>query len=121
MPIEERWHLVNEDVTLYAPEINRRTTPDEFLETEESQHTIIAFNNVLIGCKEFSDLAIRDDWVQRFPMGKRVELHNPDTGARKAGNIIEVRIGNKPDDHLAAIMIYIERTLAPEYVQDWVI
>lgn len=121
MPIEERWQLVNEDVTLYAPEISRAATPDEFLDTEESHHTIITFNHVLIGCKEFADDAHRDDWISRHPMGKRIELHNPASGAMKAGNIVEVRKGDPPDDLMAAVMIYIERELAPEYVQDWVI
>lgn len=121
MPIEERWQLVNEDVTLYAPEISRAATPDEFLDTEESHHTIITFKNVLIGCKEFDGNEHRDDWISRHPMGKRIELHNTVNGTMKAGNIVEVRKGDPPDDLMAAIMIYIERDLAPENVQDWVI
>ena len=121
MAIQECWHLVQEDVTLYAPEVSRTTTPDEFLETDDFHHTIITFNKVLIGCKQFKNLSIRDEWVKRYPMGKRVELYNPVTGKRKAGNIIEVRVGDEPDHDLAAIMIYIERDLPPENVSDWVI
>ncbi|RJP33635.1 MAG: hypothetical protein C4527_04020 [Candidatus Omnitrophota bacterium] len=121
MPKEERWQLIDEEVTLYAPEISRNPTPDEFLETESMQHTIISFNKVLVGCKEFSDHTTRDEWIRRHPLGKRIELVNPQTGERKAGNIIEVRMGDEPDEHLAAIMIYIERLLPPEHVQDWVI
>lgn len=119
--MQERWELINEDVSLYAPEVSRDTTPDEFLETDERMHTIIRFQNVLVGYKEFTNHAMRDDWLSRHPMGKRVEMVNPETDMRKAGNIIEVRIGTPPDDLIAAIMIYIERILAPEYVQDWVI
>lgn len=117
----ERWHLVNEDVNLYAPEIRRDTSPDEFLETAERSHTIISFNNMLVGCKRFSDIAERDDWVKRHPMGKRIELANEAENIRKAGNIVEVRVGDPPDELYAAIMIYIERILPPEDVQDWVI
>lgn len=121
MAIEERWQLVNEDVTLYAPEISRAATPDEFLDTEDSHHTIITFNNVLIGCKEFENNEHRDDWISRHPMGKRIELHNHVDGSTKAGNIVEVRKGDPPDDLMAAVMIYIERKLEPASVQDWVI
>ncbi len=121
MAEKERWHLVDEDVTLYAPEISRHTTPDEFLETDEHHHTIIRFDHVLVGCKQFDNQEARDTWLENHPMGKRVELSNPESGVRKAGNIIEVRIGDPPDDNLAAMMIYIERVLPPEDVQDWVI
>lgn len=119
--MQERWELFNEDVTLTAPEISRDATPDEFLETDERQHTIISFQNVLVGYKQFSEQSLRDEWVKRHPMGKRVELKNPSSGVRKAGNIIEVRVGNPPDEMIAAMMIYIERILPPENVQDWVI
>ena len=121
MSNEERWQLVHEDVTLFAPEIMRGTTPDEFLTTAEHSHTIIAFKNVLVGSKELPDIPTRDEWIARHPMGKRVELYNPGTRVRKAGNIIEVRAGDPPDELWAAIMIYIERILPPEHVQDWVI
>ena len=121
MPLEEHWRLVDEDVVLYAPEISRDATPDEFLETEEQGHTIIAFHNVLVGCKEFSGPEDRDAWVERHPRGKRVELLNPETGERKAGNIVEVKVGEPPEDRLAAVMIYIERPLPPEDMADWVI
>ncbi|MBI1388588.1 MAG: hypothetical protein GC154_09095 [bacterium] len=117
----ERWNLIDEEVELYAPEISRDATPDEFLETAERQHTIITFNNVLVGCKRFNSRMERDGWVERHPMGKRVELHNPESGMRKAGNIVEVRQGDPPDEMYAAVMIYIERVLPPEDVQDWVI
>jgi hypothetical protein len=119
--IEERWQLINEDVTLYAPEISRHSTPDEFLDEEEQHHAIITFENVLVGCKTFSESASRDEWVANNRRGKRVELINPATGIRKAGNVIEIRIGDPPDDRLAAVMIYIERILPPEDVEDWVI
>lgn len=121
MALAERWQLVNQDVALYAPEISRDTTPDEFLETEERHHTIIKFQNVLVGCKTFSDAAARDEWIGNHPMGKKVELFNSSNGMRKGGNIIEVRIGDPPDDLLAAIMIYLERELPVEHVYDWVI
>ncbi len=121
MATKERWVLINEDVTLYAPEISRDTTPDEFIDDEERRHTIIKFENVLVGCKTFHDHALRDAWVAEHNRGKRIELENPDTSIHKAGNIIEVKIGDPPDDNLAAIMIYIERILPPENVQDWVI
>ena len=116
----EVWHLIDEDVPLYLPEVRRDSTPDEFIETDEDQHTIIRFNNVLVGCKAFQSITERDRWVERHPMGKRVELTN-DNGVRKAGNIVEVRVGDPPDELYAAMMIYIERILAPEYVADWVI
>lgn len=116
----EVWRLVGEEVQLYLPEVRRDATPDEFLETDEGHHTIISFNNVLVGCKSFASLDDRDRWVERHPMGKRVELTNEE-GLRKAGNIIEVRVGDPPDERIAAIMIYIERIIAPENVVDWVI
>jgi hypothetical protein len=50
-----------------------------------------------------------------------VELYNPDSRVRKAGNIIEVQVGEPPDDNMAAVMIYIERILPPEDVVDWII
>jgi len=121
MATKERWILIDEDVTLYAPEISRDTTPDEFIDGEERRHTIIKFENVLVGCKTFSDQVSRDAWIAEHNRGKRVELKNPDMDIRKAGNIIEVKIGDSPDDNLAAIMIYIERILPPDNVQDWVI
>ena len=121
MALQELWHLVEEDVTLYAPELSRDSTPDEFLETSERHRTIIRFNNVLVGCKTFPDPKSRDAWIDKHPMGKRVELVNAETGVHKAGNIIEIRVGDPPDDHLAAMMIYIERIMPPEHVQDWVI
>lgn len=121
MAIEERWQLVGEDVTLYAPEVSRNSTPDEFLDQEESHHTMIKFENILVGCKVFTEPSGRDAWISVHRRGKRIELLNPDTGVRKAGNIIEVRIGNPPDENLAAVMIYIERILPPEDVMDWVI
>ncbi|MBN2329459.1 MAG: hypothetical protein JXR73_20125 [Candidatus Omnitrophica bacterium] len=121
MAIEERWQLVHEDVTLYAPEVSRDSTPDEFLDMDERQHTIIKFENVLVGCKMFPDDLARNDWVHQHKRGKRVELYNPDSRVRKAGNIIEVQVGEPPDDNMAAVMIYIERILPPEDVVDWII
>lgn len=121
MPIAERWQLIDEDVTLYAPEISRHSTPDEYLDEEEQHHTILQFDNVLVGCKIFSDPVPRNAWISDHPRGKRVELFNPDANIRKAGNIIEVKVGDPPDERLAAIMIYIERILPPEDVVDWVI
>ncbi len=118
---QEQWQLVGEDVTLIMPVVSRDTTPDEFLETDERQHTMITFQNMLVGCKVFEDAKSRDEWVSKHPMGKRIELYNPDTQVRKAGNIVEIKIGDPPDDLLAAIMIYIERIMPPEHVQDWVI
>ncbi len=121
MSAVERWHLVNEEVELYAPDISRDTTPDEFLETSERQHIIMTFDKVLVGCKQFDNAEERNDWVKRHPMGKRIELINPETQVRKAGNIVEVKIGAPPDERYAAMVIYIERELPPEHVQDWVI
>ena len=45
--VNDRWELVNEDVTLFTPVISRDATPDEFLETDERQHTILQFDHVL--------------------------------------------------------------------------
>lgn len=119
--MKERWELLNQDVTLYSPEVSRIATPDEFLETEDSQHTIIRFQNVFVGIKRFESVNERDEWVSRHPMGKRVEVINRESQVKKAGNIIEIRNGTPPDDLFAAIMIYIERVLPPEDVSDWVI
>lgn len=118
---QERWHLVDEDVPLYPPEVRRDSTPDEFLEKDERQHTIMQFHRVLVGCKSFSSVAERDEWVKRHPMGKRIELIDEQNQSRKAGNIVEVRVGDPPDETVAAMVIYIERELAPETVNDWVI
>jgi hypothetical protein len=117
----ERWQLIDEEVVFYAPELSRDTTPDEFLETEEIQHTIMTFEKVLVGYKEFTDVATRDQWIATHPLGKRVEISNLETQIRKAGNIIEVSKGQGKDELSSAILIYIERELPPEDVGDWVI
>ncbi|MBD3267889.1 hypothetical protein GF373_14570 [bacterium] len=121
MALNERWRLIGENITFSPPEISRDSTPDEFLETDEVKHTILKFDNVLVGCKEFSDVQSRDRWVEEHPLGKRVEIENPDTHARKAGNIVEAKKGAGEDERIAAILIYIERELPPEDVADWVI
>jgi hypothetical protein len=118
---KERWKMLKEEITFYSPEISRDTTPDEFLETEEVKHTILTFDKVLVGFKEFLSIEERDRWVQFHPLGKRVEVENLETSVRKAGNIIEVSKGEGNDALCSAILIYIERELPPEDVADWVI
>ena len=86
MSNEERWQLVHEDVTLFAPEIMRGTTPDEFLTTESTAIPSSRSERR----QQVPDIPA-DEWTPGY--GQRWGFYNPKPGSAARTS---VRAGDPP-------------------------